>query len=89
MSEQDVVDALRAFLLAGVVMGAPLMIAALVIGVVVGLLQALTSIQEMTLTFAPKLIVMLIVFWLTAGHMGRILINLFNSQVIGFIASGG
>jgi flagellar biosynthetic protein FliQ len=89
MNEQDVVDLLRAFLFAGVVMGAPLMIAALVVGVVVGLFQALTSIQEMTLTFAPKLVVMLIVFWLTAGHMGRVLVNLFHDQVIGLIASGG
>lgn len=88
MTEQDIIDLLRAFLWAGVVMGAPLMIAALVVGVVIGLFQALTSIQEMTLTFAPKLIVMLIVFWFTAAHMGRLLTSLFMNEVIPLIAAG-
>ena len=89
MSEQDVIDALRVFLWAGVQMGAPLMLTALVIGIIVGLLQALTSIQEMTLTFAPKLLVMLIVFWLTAGAMGRTLVVLFEREVIPRIVLGG
>jgi flagellar biosynthetic protein FliQ len=88
MAEQDIIDALRAFLWAAVVMGAPLMIAALIIGVVVGLFQALTSIQEMTLTFAPKLVVMLAVLYLTAGHMSRILVSLFDNQIIPFIIAG-
>lgn len=89
MTEQDIIDLLRTFLLAGAMIGAPLMIAALVVGVIIGLFQALTSIQEMTLTFAPKLVVMLAVFWLTAGHMGRVLTTLFNEQVIAFIIAGG
>lgn len=45
-------DALWATLLAG----APLMLAALVVGVGISLVQALTQIQEMTLSFVPKLI---------------------------------
>ncbi|OFW99578.1 MAG: flagellar biosynthetic protein FliQ [Alphaproteobacteria bacterium RIFCSPHIGHO2_12_FULL_63_12] len=89
MSEQDVISILRTFLWAGVYMGAPLMIAALVVGVVVGLFQALTSIQEMTLTFAPKLIVMLIVFWFSAGHIGRTLTALFENNVLPMIVAGG
>jgi len=69
-------------------MGAPLMIAALTVGVVVGLFQALTSIQEMTLTFAPKLIVMLFVFWISAGQIGRSLVALFENNVLPAIAGG-
>ena len=60
--------------------------AAMIVGVAVGLLQALTSIQEMTLTFAPKLVVMLVVFWATLGYMTRLLVDLFNARVIPFIA---
>jgi flagellar biosynthesis protein FliQ len=45
-------DALWATLLAG----APMMLAALVVGVGISLVQALTQIQEMTLSFVPKLI---------------------------------
>jgi flagellar biosynthesis protein FliQ len=40
----------------------------------------------MTLTFAPKLLIMLLVFWMTAGHMGRLLANLFDSVVLKAIA---
>ncbi len=36
--------------------GAPVMVVALVVGLIVSLLQALTQIQEMTLTFVPKVI---------------------------------
>lgn len=39
--------------------GAPMMIVALVVGLIVSLLQALTQIQEMTLTFVPKILAML------------------------------
>jgi len=37
--------------------GAPVMLLALVVGLAIALFQALTSIQEMTLTFVPKIIV--------------------------------
>ncbi|NIA69433.1 flagellar biosynthesis protein FliQ [Pelagibius litoralis] len=40
--------------------GAPLMLIALGVGLVIALFQALTSIQEMTLTFVPKIIVMFV-----------------------------
>ena len=75
MSEAEIADIFRQFLWAAMWMGAPMIGTALVVGVVVGLFQALTSIQELTLTFAPKLIAMLLVFWLTAGHMARTMPN--------------
>lgn len=40
--------------------GAPIMLMALVVGLVIALFQALTSIQEMTLTFVPKIIVIFV-----------------------------
>ena len=86
MSENEIVSILREFLWAGVWMGAPMMGAALVVGIIVGLFQALTSIQELTLTFAPKLVVMVFVFWVCAGYMSRILVGLFNKTVLPFIA---
>ena len=86
MSEAEIADTFRQSLWAALWMGAPMIGTALVVGVVVGLFQALTSIQELTLTFAPKLIAMLLVFWLTAGHMARILSNLFDTVVLTAIA---
>ncbi|MEM9015273.1 MAG: flagellar biosynthetic protein FliQ, partial [Pseudomonadota bacterium] len=67
---------------------APMIGAAMIVGVIVGLFQALTSIQELTLTFAPKLLVMTLVFWLCAGYMGRVLADLFESIVLPAIAAG-
>ena len=48
---------------------APVLGAALIIGLVVAIFQATTSIQEQTLTFLPKLLVMLIVLALLASAM--------------------
>lgn len=86
MTEVEIADIFRQFMWTAVWMGAPIIGTALVVGIVVGLFQALTSIQELTLTFAPKLLMMLLVFWLTAGHMARLLANIFDSVVIAAIA---
>ena len=64
----------------------PVLIIALSVGLIIGVFQAATSIQEMTLTFAPKLLAMLLVFWLTAGHMARLLANLFDNVILPAIA---
>ena len=47
----------------------PLLAVALAIGLVIGILQAATSIQEMTLTFVPKLVLVVIAFGLLANFM--------------------
>jgi len=47
----------------------PLLISALVIGLVVAILQATTSIQEQTLVFVPKVIVILVVLAVLGGWM--------------------
>lgn len=86
MTESEIVNIMREFLWAGVWIGAPMIGAALIVGVIVGLFQALTSIQELTLTFAPKLLVMILVFWLSAGYMARILVNLFENVILPEIA---
>ena len=56
------------------------------VGFVIGLLQALTSIQEMTLTFIPKILAVLIVFFLSLGYMTKVALDLFNNWVIPLIA---
>ena len=47
----------------------PLLAVALAIGLAIGILQAATSIQEMTLTFVPKLILVVVAFGLLANFM--------------------
>ena len=86
MTEQMIYDILRQGLWAAVIMSAPLLAVALVAGVVVGLFQALTSIQEMTLTFVPKVGAMLVVFWVSMSFMTATLISFFTDQIIPLIA---
>jgi flagellar biosynthetic protein FliQ len=51
------------------VISGPLLGVALAIGLVIGILQAATSIQEMTLTFVPKLVLVVLAFGLLANFM--------------------
>ena len=51
------------------IISGPLLGVALAIGLTIGILQAATSIQEMTLTFVPKLILVVVAFGLLANFM--------------------
>ena len=86
MNDQMIYDVLRQGLWVAVIMSAPLLMVALVAGVVVGLFQALTSIQEMTLTFVPKVGAMLVVFWVSMSFMTATLVAFFHDRIIPLIA---
>jgi flagellar biosynthetic protein FliQ len=86
--EALIYDALRGGLWAAVQMSAPLLTVALVAGLIVGLMQALTSVQEMTLTFVPKVAAMVAVFWVSMGFMTQVLVAFFHDRVIPAIAGG-
>ena len=51
-------------------LSAPAMLTALVVGVAIGLLQALTQIQEMTLVFVPKIVAIFVVLLITLPFAG-------------------
>ena len=51
------------------IISGPLLAVALAIGLIIGILQAATSIQEMTLTFVPKLVLVVLAFGLLANFM--------------------
>lgn len=79
-------DSLRQALWISVIISAPMLGVALVAGVAVGLFQALTSVQEMTLTFVPKLLAMLAVFWVSMSFMSGMLVEFFIATLIPAIA---
>jgi flagellar biosynthetic protein FliQ len=60
MNEADVLEVLRSGIWAVLLIAMPALIVALVVGVCISLLQALTQVQEMTLTFVPKIVVILV-----------------------------
>lgn len=88
MSEADFFDTLRQGLWVAVVISMPILTVALVSGLVVGLFQALTSIQEMTLTFVPKLVAIVVTFWITMGFMTARLTDFFDAEILQAIVGG-
>ena len=52
-----------------VLVSAPMLLSALAIGLMIGMLQAATQINEMTLSFIPKLGILVAVLWITGPWM--------------------
>ena len=88
LNEAQFLDAMRGALWVSVVVSTPILVVALLAGVIIGLFQALTSIQEMTLTFVPKLAAIVIVFWISMGFMTQTLVTLFDVHLVPLIAGG-
>lgn len=86
MNDAIFFDTLRQGLWISVTISAPLLTIALVVGVVIGLFQALTSVQEMTLTFVPKVGAMMVVFWASMTFMSGTLVSFFTDSIIPLIA---
>lgn len=75
MTPETVMDLGQQALWITVLLGAPLLGAALVVGVLIGMLQAATQINEMTLSFVPKLGVLVLTLLLAGGWMLRTLVG--------------
>lgn len=73
MSADDALVLAQAAMLLVLTLAGPIMIASLIVGVLIGLVQALTQIQEMTLTFVPKILVMGVVTVMTLPMIGQAL----------------
>ena len=69
MSFDQNIDFLQMMFLQILMTAGPLLALALGIGLFIGIIQAATSINEMTLSFVPKLVVVLVVFGLLSGYM--------------------
>lgn len=75
MSELMVLDLVKEVLLLILILSAPVLTATLLVGVVVGLLQAVTQIQEATLAFVPKILVAFGTIIFTAPWMLNMFVN--------------
>ncbi|MBL4601503.1 MAG: flagellar biosynthesis protein FliQ [Emcibacteraceae bacterium] len=70
MSGADVMDVSQDAIWVIIMVAGPIMIIALAVGLVVSLFQALTQIQEMTLTFVPKIIAIFLSLLIFMPYMG-------------------
>jgi flagellar biosynthetic protein FliQ len=87
VNEADALGLLQSTIWTIVLASGPAIATAMVVGIVVALFQALTQIQEMTLTFVPKIVAMLLVLTLTASFIGSQMF-LFTEQVYARIEKG-
>ncbi len=75
MTPETVLTVGQRTLEATTLLAAPLLLSALAIGVLVGLFQAATQINEMTLSFVPKLLVLVVVLLLAGPWMLQLLLD--------------
>jgi flagellar biosynthetic protein FliQ len=87
MNEADALELIRSAIWTIIVGSGPAVGAAMIVGLVIALLQALTQIQEMTLTFVPKIVVIFIVLTIAAPFIGG-QIHAFTEMVYSRIEKG-
>lgn len=73
MTGNEVLDVARDAIWTIVLVSSPLMLVGLIVGVAISLVQALTQIQEMTLVFVPKILLMFITLLLALPFMADLL----------------
>ena len=69
MESAEIIEICRQAIYTLILISAPVMMVALLVGLMIALLQALTQIQEATLTFVPKVLAMLLTLALTMPFM--------------------
>jgi flagellar biosynthetic protein FliQ len=86
-------DSIMAFgrhaLYVAMLVGAPLLVTALIVGLVIGIFQAATQINEMTLSFIPKLLAMALVLLVAGAWMLRVLVTFTHNLIVNMPAMIG
>jgi flagellar biosynthetic protein FliQ len=77
-------DLAHSMLLVTTMVAAPLLVTALVTGLVIGMLQAATQINEATLSFIPKLVLLVVALMVTGPWMLKVLVD-FTRNLYGSI----
>ena len=75
MTPDDVISIAKQTVLYTLLVASPMLLAGLVVGVLVSIFQAVTSIQDITLTFIPKIIIVMVVALLFFPWMMNMMIS--------------
>jgi len=81
MTPETVIEVGRQAMLVTGLLAAPLLLSALVVGLLIGMFQAATQINEMTLTFVPKLIIVAVVLLVSGPWLLKTLVG-FTVQLV-------
>ncbi|WP_057466035.1 flagellar biosynthesis protein FliQ [Pseudovibrio sp. POLY-S9] len=87
MNEADALDIVRTAIWTVIAATGPAVGGAMFVGLIIALFQALTQIQEMTLTFIPKIVVIFILIAMTGPYIGSQIFSL-TEMVYGRIEYG-
>jgi flagellar biosynthetic protein FliQ len=87
MNPADALDIVQSAIWTIMVASGPAVAAAMAIGILISVLQALTQVQEVTLTFIPKIVAILVVSSVTAPFIGSVIFS-FAEQVYSRIETG-
>jgi flagellar biosynthesis protein FliQ len=87
MNEADALDIMQAAIWTILIASGPAVLVAMAVGVAIAFIQALTQVQEMTLTFVPKIVAIMITIGISAPFIGA-QINLFANLVFSRVESG-
>lgn len=85
MNDAEILDIARRAMMVVLEMSMPALITALVVGFFIGLIQALTSIQETTLTFVPKIVAIVAILWIATDTMAITLTDFFRTDILSMI----
>jgi flagellar biosynthesis protein FliQ len=80
MNPADALDIVQSAIWTIILASGPSVAAAMVVGLIIALFQALTQVQEVTLTFIPKIITILLLTSITAPFMGQVIYG-FSEQI--------
>ena len=86
MNQEIVLDVVRDALITTLMVAAPALIVALVVGLLISIFQATTQIQEQTLTFVPKILCVFLVLILAGSFMMNTLVS-FTNRIFSYISN--
>ena len=84
MDEAVLIDLLVSAVVTVIKASAPLLLVSLVVGLVISILQTVTSIQEQTLTFVPKLLAVFLVLILAGNWIMGLVVELMRELCLNF-----
>ena len=87
MNETDAMELVQAALWQVMVVAGPMVVPAMIAGIIIALIQALTQVQEATLTFVPKMLVIFAAVMLMAPFIGAQLYS-FTEMIYGRVQTG-
>jgi flagellar biosynthetic protein FliQ len=87
MNQADALDLVQMAIWSVMTASGPAVAAAMAVGIIIALLQALTQVQEITLTFIPKIITIFLVCSMTAPFIGGVIFA-FSEQLYQRIETG-